>query len=206
MRAITPALLATLTLCAVASADVETKFADLRDKSKPLGSLSGFLDKYIGECKDPLEGPTCKSNAADFRKKTSGQSYYMIVSEDSATMLSPGPYNPTTGEYTINVTPFFPAGGYAVTEGSPKRADANGNPVLPFIQMHGKVGEGWNGQRFNSLFMRRGLRLLVIFTPNGVWNLSKPGGGKNAGISAKIHALLVEEGRSGTVMGTWYAK
>lgn len=198
-------VLAALLLPLAASADVDRKFADLRDKAKPLGSLGAFLDKYVGECKDPFAGPECKSNAADFRKKTNGSSYFMIISEDSATMLAAGPYNPNTGEFVINVTPFFGAGGYAITQGAPKRADSNGNPILPYIQVKGRLGEGWNGTRLNSLFMRRGLRVQLVFTPKDVWSLPKPGG-KNYGMAARIDAILIQEGRTGEVLGVWYGK
>lgn len=200
------ALFAALILPLAAYADVDRKFAEMRDKSKPLGSLSAFLDNYVGECKDPFAGAECKANAADFRKKANGQRYFMIISEDAATMLSAGPYNPSTGEFVINVTPFFAAGGYAITQGAPKRADANGNPILPFIQIPGKLGEGWNGTRLNSLFMRRGLRVQLIFTPKDLWSLAKPSGGKNYGIAATLNAILVQEGRSGEVLGIWYGK
>jgi hypothetical protein len=189
---------------AFAFADVDSKFADMRDKAKPLGSLGAFLDSYVGQCTDPFSGPECKNNSADYRKKANGHAYYMIIHEEAATMLSAGPYNPQTGEFTINVTPFFGANGYAVTQGAPKRADANGNPILPFIQVKGKVSQGWSGTRFNSLFMRRGLRLQIVFTPQDLWALPKGSGGKNYGVKARIDAMLITEGRSGEVMGVWY--
>ena len=196
---------ALLLLPLLASADVDRKFVEIRDKAEPLGSLSAFLDSYVGECKDPFAGPECKANATNFRRKSNGHSYFMIIHEEAATMLSAGPYNPATGEYVINVTPFFGAGGYAITQGAPKRADANGNPILPTIQIKGKLTQGWNGTRFNSLFMRRGLRVQLVFTPQDLWSLPKPGG-KNYGIKARIDGLVIQEGRTGEVLGVWYQK
>lgn len=194
-----------LLLPTFAFADLPSRFSDMRDKAKPLGSLGAFLDSYVGECKDAFSGPECKSNAADFRKKASGHSYYMIIHEEAATMLAPGPYNPRTGEFVINVTPFFAANGYAITQGAPKRADSNGNPVLPFIQVKGELPEGWSGTRFNSMFMRRGLRLQVLFTPQELWTLGK-GGKQQIGVKARLDAMVISEGRSGEVLGVWYGR
>ena len=192
-----------LLLPALALADVDARFAKLRDESEPLGGLGAFLEKYIGACEGALVDPQCKSNAEAFRKKYQGKRLYMIVTEDDATMLAPGPYSPGTGEYTINITPFFPGGRYALTHGSPKKTDANGNPVLPFLTVTGTVPEGWNMQMFGRLFSMRGVRAQVVFTPQGVWNLPKKGGGKNFGVTARIEGILVSEGRTGQQLGLW---
>ncbi|QSQ25333.1 hypothetical protein JY651_10575 [Pyxidicoccus parkwayensis] len=192
-----------LLLPALALADVDARFAKLRDESEPLGGLGAFLEKYIGACEGAFVDPQCKSQAEAFRKKYQGKRLYMIVTEDDATMLSPGPYSPGTGEYTINITPFFPGGRYALTHGAPKKTDANGNPVLPYLTVTGTVPEGWNMQMFGRLFSMRGVRAQVVFTPQGVWNLPKKGGGKNFGVTARIEGILVSEGRTGQQLGLW---
>lgn len=198
-------LLATLALLlpALALADVDPRFAKLRDAAQPLGGLSSFLDKYIGECDDLFAGSSCKSNAEAFRKTFTGKRMYMIVTEDVATMISPGPYKPTSGEYVIHLTPFFPASKYALTHGAPKKVDAQNNPVLPLLSMSGTIPTGWNSMRYNSLFRNQGLRAQIVFTPKGVWSLPKKGGGKIHGIDAQVEAVLVTEGRTGTVLGLW---
>lgn len=192
-----------LLLPALALADVDPRFAKLRDSAQPLGGLSSFLDKYIGECDALFAGSSCKANSDAFRKRYSGKRMYMIVTEDVATMLSPGPYSPTTGEYTIQVMPFFPAGKYALTHGAPKKTDAQGNPVLPLLRMTGKLPGGWNAMRFSSLFRNQGLRAQIIFTPRSVWSLPGKGSGRIFGVDAQVEAVLVTEGRTGTALGLW---
>ncbi|XXF75230.1 DUF6066 family protein [Myxococcaceae bacterium GXIMD 01537] len=198
-------LLAALTLLlpALALADVDARFARLRDAAEPLGGLSSFLDKYIGECEDVFAGATCKANSESFRKAFQGKKMYMIVTEDVATMLSPGPYQPGSGDYVIHVTPFFPGGKYALTHGAPKKTDAAGNPVLPLISLTGTIPQGWNGMMFARLFGNKGARAQVIFTPKGIWTLPKKGGGKIYGINAQVEAILVTEGRTGMTLGLW---
>jgi hypothetical protein len=193
----------TLLLPALALADVDPRFAKLRDASEALGGLGAFLEKYIGACEGAFVDPQCKAQAEAFRKKYQGKQLYMIVTEDDATMLAPGPYSPGTGEYTIHITPFFPAGRYALTHGAPKKADANGNPILPLLSVTGTLPEGWNGQIFSRLFAMRGVRAQVVFTPQGVWSLPKKGGGKNHGVTARVEGLLVTEGRTGQQLGLW---
>ncbi|MCP3065245.1 DUF6066 family protein [Myxococcus sp. K38C18041901] len=192
-----------LLLPTLALADVDSRFAKLRDEAEPLGGLGAFLEKYIGACEGALVDPKCKSDAEAFRKKYQGKRLYMIIGEDDATMLSPGPYNPGAGEYTVNITPFFPGGRYALTHGAPKKQDGNGNPVLPFLTVTGTLPEGWNGQLFARMFSMRQVRAQVVFTPQAVWSLPKKGGGKNHGVTARIDGLILTEGRTGHPIGLW---
>ncbi|AGC46129.1 hypothetical protein MYSTI_04840 [Myxococcus stipitatus DSM 14675] len=195
--------LAAVLLPTLALADVDPRFAKLRDESEPLGGLGAFLEKYVGACEGALVDPQCKAQAEAFRKKYQGKQLYMIVTEDDANMLAPGPYSPATGEYTINITPFFPGGRYAMTHGTPKKTDANGNPVMPLLTVTGTLPEGWNIQMFSRMFSMRGVRAQVVFTPQSVWSLPKKGGGKNYGVTARIDGLLVSEGRTGGQLGLW---
>lgn len=192
-----------LLLPALALADVDPRFAKLRDAAEPLGGLSSFLDRYIGECSDLFSGPTCKSNAEAFRRHYTGKKLYMIVTEDVATMLAPGPYTPKTANYAIHITPFFPGGKYALTHGAPKKTDAQGNPVLPLLRVTGSLPEGWNAQMFARLFSTRGIRAQVVFTPKSVWTLPTPGGSRISGINAEVEGILLTEGRTGEVLGLW---
>ncbi|MCP3103534.1 DUF6066 family protein [Myxococcus sp. K15C18031901] len=194
---------AALLLPTLALADVDARFAKLRDEAEPLGGLGAFLENYIGACEGALVDAQCKSKAEAFRKKYQGKRLYMIVTEDDASMLAPGPYSPGTGEYTINITPFFPGGRSALTHGAPKKGDANGNPVLPFITVTGTLPEGWNGSLFNRMFSMHAMRVAVVFTPQGVWSLPKKAGGKSYGVTARIEGLLVTEGRTGHQLGLW---
>lgn len=200
------AILAFLLIPLLAFADSDAKFAALRDKASPLdGSLASFLDRYIGECGDLFEGQACKKNSQAYREKMNGKKYYVIVPEDAATMLQAGPYNPAEDEYTVLVTPFFPGGGYALTQGAPRKVDRQGNPVLPLIVLHGKLPEGWDLMSFKGLFRRRELRVQLVFTPQGVWSLPKKGGGKMYGVKAKIEGLLVTYARTGNPVASYYA-
>ncbi len=189
-------------LPSVSFADADPRFARLRDESVPLESLYGFLERYVGECKDLWAGKECKEKAKRFRAEANGRKYYMIITEDQANMLSPGPYNPSNGEFTVNIAPLFAAGGYAVTHGTPKKTDANGNPVMMFLQAKGSLGPEMTGMQFARMFSTRQLRVQVVFTPQEVWELPKKGG-KHLGVTAKVHAILVTVGRTGEQVALW---
>ncbi|RKH30475.1 DUF6066 family protein [Corallococcus sicarius] len=187
----------------LALADVDARFAKLRDDSEALGSLGAFLEKYVGECDGAFVDPQCKAQAEAFRKKYTGKKLYMIITEDDATMLSAGDFNPGTSEYTINITPFFAGGKYAVTHGAPKKTDAQGNPVMNNLVVSGTAPDMWNGGTFARVFSTRGVRVQVVFTPQSVWTLPKKGGGKIYGVNSRVEGVLVTEGRSGGQMGLW---
>lgn len=197
------AALVALLLPALALADVDQRFARLRDAAEPLGGLSAFLNRFIGECGDMFASPDCRTKADEFRKAYKGKKLYMIVTEDVATMVSPAGYQPSTGDYTIDILPFFSGGKYALTHGTPKKTDAQGNPILPLLKVTGTTPEGWNGAMFARAFSSRAVRVSVVFTPLDIWSLSKPGGGKIFGVSARMEAILVTEGRTGDHLGLW---
>lgn len=198
-------LFLTLLIPAIAFADVDPKFAKVRDSAQPLeSSLGAFLDKYVGEC-GALDGASCKQNAAAYRQKTTGQRYYVIIPEEQATMLRPGPFNPVRNEFHILVTPFFPGGGYALTLGAPRHTDAQGNPVLPLLELKGTMPEGWDPVSFQRLFRNHELRVQIVFSPDGVWQLQGRGK-KLLGVKARIEALLVTYARTGDPVAAYYAK
>jgi hypothetical protein len=197
----------TLMLSMAAFADADPRFAKLRDSADALSSLGGFLDKYVGDCGSVLEGGSeCAKNAEAFRKAANGHKFYMILTEDSTSVLSVGGFNPTAGEVSFNLTPFFPGSNSAITMGSPTKTDASGNPVLPFLTFKGSMPDGWNVQMMNRQVQSRNMRLQVVFTPQGVWELPKKGGGKIRGVKAKFDAILVTVGRTGDQVGLWINK
>jgi hypothetical protein len=189
-----------------AAADVDPAFARLRDAAEPIEGLGGFLDKYVGECSDLLAGKECAANARAFRARTDGKKFYLIVSEESARMISAGPYDMAHGEFTLNLTPFFPSGGYALTGGAPRKTDANGNPLLPILAIKGSTPEGWDALTLPRLISTRQLRLQLVFTPEGVWSLPKKGGGKILGMKARLEGILITQGRTGLPVALWIKK
>ncbi len=192
-----------LLLPALALADVDPRFARLRDAAEPLGGLSAFLNRFIGECGDMFASPDCRTKADEFRKAYKGKKMYMIVTEDVATMVSPGSYEPNTGDFQIHILPFFAGGKYALTHGTPKKTDAQGNPIMPLLTVSGTTPQGYNGGMFSRLFSGRGVRVAVVFTPLDIWSLPKPGGGKIFGVSSRMEGILLTEGRTGYELGLW---
>jgi hypothetical protein len=201
------ALTLLLAVPAAALADENPRFAKLRESAEPISALGPFLDKYVGECGDVLSGGAeCKANSSAFRKETTGKRLFLILNEDSATMIQPGAYDPINHDFTYNVTPFFAAGGYALTQGSPKKTDAAGNPVLPLVYVKAKLPEEFNPGSMARLIGINGLRLQVVFTPQGTWNLAKKSGGKWYGVQAKIEAMYITIGRTGQELALWTAR
>jgi hypothetical protein len=192
-----------LLLPALALADVDPRFARLRDSAEPLGSLNAFLSRFIGQCADVFASADCRTKADAFRKAYKGKKLYMIVDEDVANMVSPGPYDPVTGDFGVNILPFFPAGSYALSHGTPKKTNAAGNPVLPLLSASGRAPTEWNGQYFARLFTSQGVRVQIVFTPLDIWSLERPKGGKIFGVAARMDAILLTEGRTGIQMGLW---
>ncbi|MDX2009522.1 MAG: DUF6066 family protein [Myxococcaceae bacterium] len=89
---------------ALALADVDARFAKMRDVAEKIGGLSEFIDNYAGVC-GPLMTAQCEEKRKEFRRGADGKKHYMIVTEDSTNVLSMGDANPITGEFILNMTP-----------------------------------------------------------------------------------------------------
>jgi Family of unknown function (DUF6066) len=180
-----------------ARAEDDPQFAKLRDAAEPVGGLGAFIERYAGNCAEgSAVNGECLERAKAFRAKASGKRYFMMVSEDQAILALGG----GGGGFTWNLTPFFPAAGSAVTHGAPTKTDAQGNPVLPYFVVPGRAPEMGSPER---LLASRALRLEIVFTPVGLWQLPKKGGGKTTGIKAKLEAVAVKVGRTGETVGVW---
>jgi hypothetical protein len=200
-------LMLTSLLCPLVALAGPEKFEKLKTAAQPVGGFGTFMEKYIGECPDPVDGAECRQHAKKFREKASGKKYHLIVSEDAAaSVLAPGGIDEENGEMTVKVAPMFASGGYALTHGAPKKTDANGNPMVMFVEAAGDIPDGYNAQRLSRLFQQRALRAEVIFTPQGTWTLPKKGGGKWHGVKAKVDAILITMARTGEPVGVWYGR
>ncbi len=199
------ALLALLLLSPTAFAqDDNTHFEQLRKGAQSMGGLRVFLEQYVGECTEPVPGGGCEQRAEAFRKAARGKQFYLQVSEELATMLGPGNFDAAASRHTIAVTPFFSAGGYALSQGAPKRTDAQGNPVLPLLFAEGDTPSDWSESRFQRVFGSRELRVEAIVSPQGLWALPKKGGGKIRGVKARVEGIRIT-GRGGVPVGFWFA-
>lgn len=199
-------MLAVAMLPALALADADPRFAKLRDQAEAMGAISAFVEKYVGDCASKmLGGGECEKNAEIFRQGSTGKKFYMIITEETSTVLSMGEIK-MQGQFVLNLTPFFAASGMALTHGAPSRTDADGNPVMPFIRIDSNLPDGWNPAMMARQVGAQALRLQIVFTPQGVWSLPKKGGGTMKGVKAKFEAVLVTVGRSGDQVGLWLAK
>jgi hypothetical protein len=198
-------LAVSLLLPALAAADVDPRFARLRDAAEPIGSLGTFLDSFIGECSGFFTRSSCQRDAEAFRKRYTDKPLYLILDEaKAAELLSAGQYQPGSGQYSIQVRPAFPGGSYTLTHGLPPQTDVQGQPVLPLIHVPGTTSEGGNAQSFLRLFSERKIRLQVVFTPLAPWSIPQRDGGKVHGVHGRVEALLLTHGRTGDTLGLWF--
>jgi hypothetical protein len=180
-------------------------FASVRQSAEPLSSLGAFLDKYVGECNEAI-GAECKNQAARFRAQSNGKSFLITLSDEAVNMVSLGRYQSASRDFEVRITPFFGAGGYALTQGAPHRSDGQGNPLLPFVVVRARLGEQWSPDRFQRLFSNHQLRMEVVFRPQAVWKLPKKKGGKKLGVAARLQGIKVVESRSGELVATWLGR
>jgi hypothetical protein len=188
----------------VAFAEPDPRFARLLGTADTLPSLSSFLQKFIGDCGEAEDRASCEAQAKAFRARASGKRFQILLSEDEARMLAPGSFG--ADGYSVRIAPLFAAGGYAVTHGAPTKTDAQGNPVVAYLEAREARSSDWTPGQFERLFSLRALRVQVVFTPQGVWALPKKGGGKQYGVRAKVDAIYVTNGRTGDRVALWMAE
>lgn len=175
-------------------------FAQWRDKSQPVESLSQFLSDFIGSCdSDPLSNKECLSKVEAFRKQSMGKVYYVILGEDAQKMVSPKGFNPMTHEQEFAVTPFFEGSGFALTQGQPQHTDADGNPVVPLMRLTNKFGDGVTHEMIEHEFATGGVKVQLVFRPTGVWRLPRKDkkGSFYQGVKSQFLAIRLSDTRSG---------
>lgn len=188
-----------------ANAEEDARFTKAKEGAEPLASLGAFLDKYLTDCgPNSAEAQECKRNAEAFRKQVNGKKQYTVVSEESAQLQVA---DVRGDSFTFNLTPFFGASNSAITLGAPSRSDANGNPVMPFLAIDGKSPDAMSPQMIGRMAGARGLRVEVIFVPQGTWTLPGKKGAKAAiGVKTKFEAVRITVARTGEELGTWFAR
>lgn len=178
-------------------------FERLKAGAARVEGLGPFLDRFIGECNDPASVASCRERTNKFRGDAQGKRHYLVISEDAATMVSPGPCSPDSGECVVNITPFFGSGGYGLSNTVPSKTDPGGNPILPYLRAKGHIPAGSDASDFARLFSMRSVRVEVIFSPVAAWAIPRKGGGKILGVRARFEAIQVTNGRTGDVIALW---
>jgi len=181
----------------------EGRFDELRKEAQPFdGGLGDFLELYLGDCGTASNTANCKNRSREFQTQAKGKRFYALVREDEAGMVGMSESTRSGGDFTIEVTPFFPGSEHALTNAVPKKTDAKGNPVLPVLMIPGTLPGAETVDDMVRLFKNRGVRLELLFRPEQPWALNKKGGGQLTGLKAKIEAMQVTS-RTGAVLATW---
>jgi hypothetical protein len=186
-------------LCTLeARGEAPTAFAKLRDRAQPVESLSAFVDRFVGNCPDMLERATCRANAKKARREMTGKLYYVILDDAASRMLRAGPYNPATRQFQIDLTPFFDAGGLALTDGAPKGQDEAGRPRIPLMPLLASLPPDWMPMDMERLLRTQNVRIHLVFKPLDLWSLpSKDGKERIEGVKTKFLAVRLTDARTG---------
>jgi len=183
----------------------EGRFDELRKEAQPFdGGLGEFLEVYLGDCGTASNTANCRNRSREFQTQAKGKRFYALVREDEAGMVGMSESTRGGGEFTIEVTPFFPGAEHALTNAVPKKTDAKGNPILPVLMIPGKLPGIETVEDMERLFKNRGVRLELLFRPEQPWALPKKGGGQLTGVKGKLDAIQVTS-RTGAVLATWIA-
>ncbi|MGZ5958128.1 MAG: DUF6066 family protein [Myxococcaceae bacterium] len=183
----------------------EGRFDELRTEAVSFdGSLGDLLELYLGDCGQASNTANCKNRSRDFQAQARGKRFYTLIREDEAGMLGMSTGKSRGGDFTVEVTPFFPGAEHALTNAVPKKTDAQGNPILAVLMIPGTLPGAETVDDMQRLFKNRGVRLELLFRPEEAWALAKKGGGKLTGVKAKLDAIQVTS-RTGAVLATWIA-
>lgn len=183
----------------------EGRFDELRKEAQPFeGGLGEFLELYLGDCGTASNTANCRNRSREFQSQAKGKRFYTLVREDEAGMVGMSESTRAGGDFTIEVTPFFPGAEHALTNAVPKKTDPKGNPILPVLMIPGKLPGIETVEDMERLFKNRGVRLELLFRPEQPWALPKKGGGQLTGVKGKLEAIQVTS-RTGAVLATWIA-
>jgi hypothetical protein len=186
-------LLAVLALPAFA-ARAESRFDAIKDRAERVGSLPGFLERFIGSCKDVYQRQACEKNVAVARRSYEGKVLVATVTDRAAEIVRAEMLG---DRYRIFLTPFIDGGGYALTHGAPAGQDSEGRPRIGFVVMQGGLPPGATELDFQSPFRTGNVEMEVVFRPEGTWKLKRRGAGYYEGVKARFLAVRLVDPRTG---------
>ena len=181
----------------LAWAEAPKAFASLRDAAQPVESLSAFLSRFVGTCTDIEERATCLANAKKSRNELANKSFYVILDRDSARMFRGGTFNPANREYTIEMTPFFEAGGLGLTNGEPKGQDSEGRPRIQIEPIHMTLPVDVMPMDMERMLRTQNIKIHLVFKALGTWSLPGKSGAKLEGVKSKFQAVRLTYARNG---------
>ncbi len=189
------ALLALSWLAALPAASArDLDFDSVARQAERVDALEPFLARYIGHCTDVYERQKCEANVAQARKQASGRAFTVRV-QDAAGLVRP---ERRGNGYLLLVTPFVDGGGLALTNGAPRRQDAEGRPLIDLLSIPGSVPEGMMALDYESPFRTGAIELEIVFRPEKVWKLQRRGEkGSYEGVAARFLAVRIIDARTG---------
>jgi hypothetical protein len=171
----------------------DERFEALRQRAEPVESLSSFVERYVGVCKDPLQLAACQDNVKAARHSAQGKLFATVVSERARELLR---VERRGSGFRFLITPFVDAGGIALTHGEPK-ADSKGRPAIGYliVDSHPGVDEG----TVEAALRTGRVELEILFRAEGAWKLRRRGEeGFYEGVKARFAAVRLVDGRTGT--------
>lgn len=176
-------------------ARADDRFESLKQRSERLESLSGFLERFVGGCKDVYQRQTCERNVQTTRKAYEGKTLFAVVGDGAAELMRAESQG---DRYRIFLTPFIDGGGYALTHGSPAGQDAEGRPRIGFVVLQGELPAGVGDMEFRSAFRTGNVEMQVLFRPEGTWKMKrKDSSGYYEGVRARFLGVRLVDPRSG---------
>ncbi len=183
-----------LALAVPLAGHADARFDALRGRAERLDSLNGFLERFVGTCKDPFERANCERNVAASRRAFAGKVLVARVSDGAAELVRA---ESRGDRYRIFMTPFIDGGGYALTNGAPTRQDGEGRPLIGYVVLQGELPPGIGDLDFQSPFRTGNVELEVVFRPEGTWKLKRKGSGWYEGVKARFLGVRLVDPRTG---------
>jgi hypothetical protein len=169
-------------------------FEAIAARAERLERLDPFLETFVGRCVDPYTKPQCEAGVAAARKAALAKTFVVRV-PDATSLVRPE----LQGDgFVLLLTPFFDGGGLALSEGTPVKQDASGNPLVNLVPLKGTLPPGTMDLEFMSPFRTGAIELEIVFKPLKTWKLPrKDGGAAYQGVAAKLLGVRVLDARNG---------
>jgi len=176
------------------AASASERFEALRDRAESLPSLAGFLERYVGECRDGPERRTCEENVLVARRSFAGKVLHARVGGVMELLR----VDLRGSRFRIFFTPFIDGGrGYALTHGAPTGQDPAGRPRIPFLVLEGTLPPERTDLEFQGPFRTGNVELEVVFRPEGTWKMKRREAGHYQGVKARFLAVRLFDPRTG---------
>ena len=177
-------------------------YAELSKDAERVANLGRLHEAYHEDCEVDTPGfdkAGCDRRAALAQREANGQLLEVEV-DDLGGILAFAGWDQRKQAFRLHLVPLFDERGLGMSVGRPRKADAQGRPVLDNIPIWVQKPQGEPELLFKKRLQRGMVRLTMLVRPKRAWRMKRREGDDMRGMEVELVALRLLAARGGATL------